>query len=665
MNGAPNMADDDDAGHLESSADLSGEKGYHETGIQDTAGEPATKEELRGAKEYAEMIVDTVREGLLVLDLDLRIMSANQSFYDQFDVTPEETVGRLVYELGSGQWDLEELRTLLEEILPQDKVFNDYEISHEFEGIGRRTMLLNARQVDDHELILLAIEDVTERRQAADQLRKSEAKFQLLYKHSPDAIVLLSSSGTILDVNPAAARMHDLPSEQITGRAMQRFVPERLRGDLFGKLRAVLAGDQQRAETRVLTANEGEEVPVEIRASKIDYEGHEDALLLHVRDVTERKKAEEELLTLNETLEERVEERTQEMRKQEERFQKLVKASAQIVWTTDPGGRVVEDSPSWRSFTGQSYDEWMGQGWTNALHPDDRDEALEKWHRSVENETPLHTEHRLYHDATGDWRWTSVRAVPLRGDEDNVRGWIGMNIDINERKRAERRVRQLVQALTEAEQEERRRIAAILHDDLQQQLYGAEMAARRARRTVTSNEEALGEETTATLVEMCHRMDDILGSAIETTRTLSSELNPSVLRNEDLTYTLWWLAEHVQERYDLTVKLDVEEAPIVGSQQLRTLLLRLVRELLFNVVKHAETNEAFLDARAEEGWLLVQVTDEGKGFDPDALKHSGGYGLSHMRERLHFLGGRLEVESEPNEGSRVTIALPNDFGKDA
>jgi PAS domain S-box-containing protein len=120
--------------------------------------------ELEGQKEFAEKLIDSVRESLLVLGWDLRVHFANQSFYTRFAVTPEETEGRLIYELGNGQWDIPELRLLLEEILPRDENFDDYEVEHEFESIGKRTMLLNGRRLDHMNLVLLAIRDVTDQR---------------------------------------------------------------------------------------------------------------------------------------------------------------------------------------------------------------------------------------------------------------------------------------------------------------------------------------------------------------------------------------------------------------------------------------------------------------------------------------------------------------------
>src|SRR5581483_8065062 len=116
----------------------------------------------------AQSIVDTVREPVIVLDKALRVIAASRSFYSAFDVSPEETQGKLLYALGDGQWDIPKLRLLLDKIIPEQGVMEDYEVEHEFPHLGRRIMLLNARQVLYKEgaetTILLGIEDVTVRR---------------------------------------------------------------------------------------------------------------------------------------------------------------------------------------------------------------------------------------------------------------------------------------------------------------------------------------------------------------------------------------------------------------------------------------------------------------------------------------------------------------------
>jgi PAS domain S-box-containing protein len=130
------------------------------------------------ALEYAENIVETVREPLVVLDADLTVMSVNRSFCQTFEVTPEEIEGQLIYELGDFQWDIPALRELLEDILPRKTSFDNFEVEHDFKKIGRRIMLLNARRIyrptNQIELILLAIEDVTERKRLEAQLRQAQ-----------------------------------------------------------------------------------------------------------------------------------------------------------------------------------------------------------------------------------------------------------------------------------------------------------------------------------------------------------------------------------------------------------------------------------------------------------------------------------------------------------
>jgi chemotaxis protein methyltransferase CheR len=128
------------------------------------------KESQKIALHYMETLVDVARESFMILDADLKVISANPVFYQNFQVSKEQTVDVLLYELGNGQWNIPELKRLLEEILPQEKEVRDYEVTHVFETIGQKTMLLNARQIDSVQLIILAMEDITDRKSLEDKL---------------------------------------------------------------------------------------------------------------------------------------------------------------------------------------------------------------------------------------------------------------------------------------------------------------------------------------------------------------------------------------------------------------------------------------------------------------------------------------------------------------
>ena len=151
--------------------------------------------------DLAEAIVDAIREPLLVLDPDLRVIAASRSFYRTFAVTPRKTEGQLVFELGDGQWNIPGLRALLEDIIPKRRTVEAYEVEHEFQTIGRRVMLLNARRVFDEDgsasAILLAIEDVTRRREADrekdDLLQQKEILLQEMQHRVANSLQIIAS----------------------------------------------------------------------------------------------------------------------------------------------------------------------------------------------------------------------------------------------------------------------------------------------------------------------------------------------------------------------------------------------------------------------------------------------------------------------------------------
>ena len=149
------------------------------------------RKSITQSQEYAESIINTVREPLISLDQDLRVVTVSRSFYEFFKVNPEETVGQLIYDLGNKQWDIPKLRELLETILPQKTTFDNYEVEHDFATIGRRIMLLNARQIErvmgKERIILLAIEDITERKEIEAGLEKTRKELEIIKKSADEA----------------------------------------------------------------------------------------------------------------------------------------------------------------------------------------------------------------------------------------------------------------------------------------------------------------------------------------------------------------------------------------------------------------------------------------------------------------------------------------------
>ena len=222
--------------------------------------------------------------------------------------------------------------------------------------------------------------------------------------------------------------------------------------------------------------------------------------------------------------------------------------------------------------------------------------------------------------------------------------------------RSNRQVRALASALTLAEQRERRRISQILHDHVQQMLYGIQM------RTYLIGFDT-PEEVKSYIQEHLAEMESLVEEANQSTRTLTVELSPPVLQSEGLGAAFNWLANQMSRLYDLHVELDLAQDYQLASEDLRVLIFQLVRELLFNVVKHAHVNEAQVIMCLDGDQFVVSVEDKGIGFDATALaetepRDSGGFGLYSIRERLALFGGEVNIVSQPSKGTQVALSLP-------
>ena len=376
--------------------------------------------ELEGQKEFAEKIVDASRDPLLILGWDLTVKAANETFYETFQVDRAETEGRMIYDLGNGQWNIAALRELLENVLPENNAFNDYVVEHEFEDIGHRIMVLNARRVDHMDLILLAIEDQTEARRASAALRESEQRYRTLFEAIDEGFCILEmiydDDGTardyrFLQVNPAFTRHTGLVDA--AGRTMRELEPnhEQHWFDIYGWI--ATTGEPARFEQ---SARHLGNRWYDVYAFRIDAPELRRVAVIF-RDVSDRRAAESAL------------------HESEQRFRVLVETTAQAVWETDPDGS-ARPSESWDRFTGQSAADMRGDGWAEAVHPDDRERALREWRDCVASERPLGIELRLCH-AEGGWRWTYCNAAPIRDADGRILKWVGMNRDITRRKEAE------------------------------------------------------------------------------------------------------------------------------------------------------------------------------------------------------------------------------------
>lgn len=254
------------------------------------------------SQDLSDAIIETVREPLLVLDGELRIQFANRSFHRVFQTSPKEIEGLLIYDVGGGEWDIAALRTLLQDILPNNSHFNDFVVDHPFPKLGQRTMLLNARRIVSGEtktrFILLAIEDVTERLQAdraADLIRRQLA---VTLSSIGDAVIATDPNTSVQFMNPTAERMTGWTIDEARGKPLHEvfnIVNEETRQQVESPVtKAIRMGAiVGLANHTVLIAKDGTERPIDDSAAPIrDSRGQINGVVMVFHDITERRAAE-------------------------------------------------------------------------------------------------------------------------------------------------------------------------------------------------------------------------------------------------------------------------------------------------------------------------------------------------------------------------------------
>lgn len=357
------------------------------------------------------------------------------------------------------------------------------------------------------------------------------------------------------------------------------------------------------------------------------------------------------------------------LRESEERWKFALEGAGEGVWDWNVQAQTVNYSPRWKEMLGYT-DSEIGNTpdeWKQRVHPDDLAGAQAVIQSYFAGETPDYViEHRM-RCKDGSWRWMLSRGMLVsRSADGNPLRVIGTHADITERmahsEELERQVQQRTAQLramsielTMVEERERQLLAQDLHDGLGQTLAIAKL--RLSALEPPGDDCPFPEQLKAEIAAI----ESLIDRANQTVRSLSLQLSPPALHDLGLASALQWLADELQRSYGLHVHLHLDPDTRQPGENVLNLVFRATRELLLNVARHACVDVADVSTTYDADCLVIAVTDSGVGFDANHVSRpsaTGGFGLFSVRERIHFIGGDVQIDSSPGDGTIVVLTVP-------
>jgi PAS domain S-box-containing protein len=337
------------------------------------------------------------------------------------------------------------------------------------------------------------------------------------------------------------------------------------------------------------------------------------------------------------------------LRESEKRFRVMADTTPSLVWMCDPQGRITYLNERRIAFTGPDPDAGYGDTWTDYVHPDDLKNVLDSVAQALKARQPFSKEYRLRR-SDGVYRWMLDVASPRVNGDGSFAGFIGSAIDVTDQKLAQQALEKVSGQLIEAQEKERSRIARELHDDICQRLALLSMELEQADRVSHQSPEAVKKN----LEEIRNHCSEIAGDV----QSLSHQLHSSKLEYLGAAAAIRGFCHEFSRQHEVSIEFSENNIPRHLPKDISLCLFRVTQEALHNAVKYSGVSEfrVELTATAEEIQLIVR--DEGRGFDVEEAKKSGGLGLLSMQERVHLVHGSLCVESKPGTGTSVLAVVP-------
>ena len=595
----------------------------------------------------------------------LRFLSVNQAAVKHYGYSHAEFLDLDINRIITGEGTEKDTRPGLSHLTPHPST-----ITHHRHKNGAQIIA----QVAWHEITwqgkpayLFLVNDITEREHGARALRDSEARIRAILDAAFDCIVSMDEDGRILEFNPAAERTFGYRRDEVIGKSLAEImIPPIQREAHTHGLKRLLETKQprmlgRRIETSGLRRN-GETFPVELAVSPVTV-SERSYFTGYLRDITEHKRAQDEL------------------RRSEERYRSLITATAQIVWTTDPEGRIAGPLPEWQAYTGQSVQDVQGEGWMAALHPEDRQITTGVWQRAVQARGLYESECRI-RNRDGEYRFFHARGVPVKNADGSIKEWVGTCTDITARKLAEQEIRQLTQDL-ERRVRERTAQLEVANRELEAFSYSVSHDLRAPLRAIDGFSKALMSDYASRLDARAlnyfervrnasQRMGQLIDDMLKLSRVTRTELRPTDIDLSAMTRRIGdeLRAAHPERNIDIVIAPDLR---VRGDPALMEIAWRNLIENAWKFTRERDPARIEIGSKIIEGETAYYIQDNGAGFDmsySDKLfgafqrLHSTtefegtGVGLATVHRIVTKHGGRVWAHGEPDKGAGIFMTIP-------
>ena len=589
--------------------------------------------------DYARAIVETIHEALVVIDPGFRVMSVNQTFCNMFRVSPAEVEHQELFGTEKGQCNAPQLRALLQDLLAKKSEIANFEFEQDLPETGRHHLALSARQIDDSGTILIAIQDITERKQAQEQELRILRAF---VEQAPTAILMLDRRMRAIQVSQRWLSDIGMTREQVLGRSHYDNIPDM--PEHWKEIhRRGLAGQPLSAREEKYVRPDGQERWINWAITPWGDSGETTGgILISMEDITERKRAEI-------------------VRQQNEHtIRALLDSATQSVVAVDLSDKIVLVNANTEKMFGYKPEELIGQR-LDILIP--------------ESVRARHTQHLKLYFKNMQSRPMGIGLLLEARRKDGAifpveiglssietttgRLAVAFVSDITQRRQLEQvaqththEVQALAASLLTAQEEERRRVSRELHDQICQQLASLAFDIGGLADGPPPRDE---NERRSRLRNLQAR----IVKASEETRHIAYELHPSVLDDLGLVASLRALCRDFSERNrDVDLKFSGAALPGPLPREAASCIYRVAQEGLRNIAQHSDAKHVSVALTYKKSAITLTIADDGVGFTQPAVAGRGGLGLIGMEERARLANGKLSITGRPGRGTRIALSIP-------